>query len=277
LVISSPKGYDFFYDLYRMHEHDSDWKSWKFDYRSSPYLSEEEIERVRRSMDPMKFAREYGASFEESGNRVYHCFDRDYHVRNDVALPDHGEQILAGIDFNVSKMCTVICVERGGKLIVADELQGANNTEDLARRLWDRYGKTNPISLFPDPSGVARKTSATVGTSDFTILEDRRNEYPWKFKLYAPSKAPKIVDSVASVNKKLLNANGDSEVVVANRCTETVKSLERTIWMENNPDSMMISKKEDIEHMSDALRYLIDYRYPAAGQKKVVAAKSHTF
>jgi len=277
LVISSPKGYDFFYDLYRMKDSESNWKSWRYDYRDSPYLSKEEIERVRRSMDPMKFAREYGASFEESGNRVYYCFDRDKHVRNDLGNIEPEEQLLVGLDFNVGKMCAVICVERAGQLWIMDELQGANNTEEFARKLWNAYGKTNPIAIFPDPSGNARKSSATVGTTDFTILENRRNEYEWKFKVYAHKQAPKIVDSVGSVNKKLMNADGNIDLYVAPKCTETVKSLERTIWMENNPDSMMISKKEDIEHMTDALRYLVEYRYPSAGSRRIITSKSHTF
>jgi tRNA(Met) C34 N-acetyltransferase TmcA len=102
LTISTPKGFNTFYDLFQMQTTDKDWKSWHFNYRQSPFLSTEEIDKVRRSMDPMKFNREYEASFEESGAQVYHSFDRRIHVREDLSPIEAGEQLFVGLDFNVN-------------------------------------------------------------------------------------------------------------------------------------------------------------------------------
>jgi hypothetical protein len=103
LTISTPKGYNYLYDLYNLQETDNTWKSYHFDYHSSPYLDAEEIERLRHTYDPLYFAREYLASFEESGNSVFYCFDRRIHVDRDIKDIEEHEDVYCCIDFNVSQ------------------------------------------------------------------------------------------------------------------------------------------------------------------------------
>jgi len=107
LTISTPKGYDDLYDMYNMQERDSEHRAYHFDYTKSPLLDQEAIERLKHTTDPITFAREYKASFEESGNSVFYCFDRKVHVRNDMeyfrqgSAIEFGEDVHVGIDFNV--------------------------------------------------------------------------------------------------------------------------------------------------------------------------------
>ncbi len=109
LTISTPKGYNFLYDMYNFHENDSRWKSYHFDYKSSPYLDINEIEKIKHNIDPQRWASEYLASFVDSGNSVFYCFDRKKHVRKDLepffpAENGHaGENVHVAIDFNVGK------------------------------------------------------------------------------------------------------------------------------------------------------------------------------
>lgn len=104
LIISTPKGYDYFYDMTNMQEKDDRWKSFHFSYRDSPYLSAAEIERIRANTDPLKFAREYDANFKESGSGVFYMFNRDEHVTRDLKDWQPGEDVHACIDFNVGKL-----------------------------------------------------------------------------------------------------------------------------------------------------------------------------
>jgi hypothetical protein len=262
LNISTPKGYDQFYDLYCNQDMDSDWKSWHYSYKDSPFLSPEEIEKVKRTMDPLKFAREYEASFEESDNKVYYTFDRKVHVSDEISPAMEGEQLFVGLDFNVELMCSTISVERGNQTVVVDTYQGAPNTEAWCRYIWGRYGKTNPIAVFPDPTGNARKTSAPVGQTDFSIIENKRKDYPWNFKLFARKKSPTIKDSVAAVNRRFMNASGEPNLFIRKQtCGPLIRSLERTAWVDHNPDSLMIEKNGE-EHFTDALRYHVEYLYP---------------
>ena len=103
LNISTPKGYNFFYDMYHFTENDERWKSYHFDYTQSPFLDIKEIERIKHTIDPLQWASEYEAKFEDSGTNVFYCFDRKTHVKK---LDDfqEGERVHAFIDFNVGKM-----------------------------------------------------------------------------------------------------------------------------------------------------------------------------
>lgn len=123
LIISTPKGYNYFYEMYNFQDTDDRWRSYHFDYTMSPFLDQEEIESLKGSLDPVEWASEYLASFAESGINVFYMFDRKTHVRAD--LPDflppdedgRGEDVHLCIDFNVGKICMpTINLVNSGKL-----------------------------------------------------------------------------------------------------------------------------------------------------------------
>lgn len=119
LTISTPMGYDYFYDMTNRQEFDKLWKSYRFDYTHSPFLDPKEIERIKHTIDPIRFAREYLASFKGSGNNVFYCFERKTHVQNGISefLPASGkypaEDVHAAIDFNVGRWLTINLVNSG--------------------------------------------------------------------------------------------------------------------------------------------------------------------
>ena len=255
LIISTPSGYDYFYDMYNRQDSDKDWKSYHYTYQDSPYLDEEEIESVKLTLDPLKFAREYTASFEDSGSNVFYTFNRKEHIDKDLPYFEEGEDVHVAIDFNVGIMASVIFALRGGQVHILDEMQGHPDTETLANTLANKY-KGHKIISYPDPSGRARKSSAAVGTTDFSILQSNG------IATRAHNKAPPIIDSVAAVNKKFKNAAGVIDMYIHPKCVNTIKSIERTQWVESNPDSAVIDKKEGVEHWTDGLRYAIEYLFP---------------
>ena len=270
LIISTPKGYNFFYELFHRKERSDEWQSWHFDYRSSPYLDISEIEKIKREIDPLDFASEYLASFEESGNNVFYCFDRKTHVRTDLEYfypavdGERGEDVHVAIDFNVGIMCASAFALRGGQPQFLEEFKGHPDTETLAKILKAKYiDKGHKVYAYPDPSGRARKTSAPVGQTDFSILQSH------KIITQARPKAPPIVDSVQAVNRMLKTADGGVHMYVSSECEGLVKSLERTKWVDKNPDTATIDKSEGVEHYSDGVRYAIEYLFPVRnGQKR---------
>jgi len=262
LIISTPHGYDYFYEMYNRQESDSEWKSYTYTYKDSPFLDEQEIDRVKLTLDPLKFAREYTASFEDSGSNVFYTFDRQEHIDKNLPYFDSGEDVHVAIDFNVGIMASVIFALRGNQIHIIDEMQGHPDTETLANALKEKY-KGHRIVSYPDPAGKARKSSAAVGVTDFSLLQSAG------IATRAHSKAPPIIDSVAAVNKKFKNANGDIDMYIHPKCVNTIKSIERTQWIESNPDSATIDKKEGVEHWTDALRYAVEYLFPIRSGSKV--------
>lgn len=267
LIISTPRGYDYFHELYELglSEQADRWKSFHFDYRKSPYLSAEEIERIKHQIDPIKFAREYEASFEDSGANVFYCFDRKTNVRSDLDDFFIGEDVHVSIDFNIGIMAATVWAIRGDEMHAIGELQGQPDTEALARKLKGLY-PNKKIIAYPDPAGRARKTSAAVGITDFAILEQHG------IITKARSGHPPIVDSAAAVNGKLRNANGGSTMFLCpRRAPMTIKSLQRTVWVETNPNIATIDKSSGEEHFSDGVRYITEYLFPVRNHKSATA------
>jgi hypothetical protein len=268
LTISTPNAYDYLYDMYNRREIDSDWQSFHFDYTQSPYLDAEELAKIQASVDPMTWIREYLARFEGSGKSVFYCFDRKLHVASIQEQNDFksakDEVINVAIDFNVGIQASSAFVIRGNQVIFFDEFKGHPDTETLAIAIKGRF-PGHKIRVFPDPSGKSRKTSATVGVTDFSILRSAG------FTVLAHEAAPKIVDSVACVNRMLKTATGIVSVKVLPRCTGIIKSLERTAWVDNNSDTATIDKTAGVEHFSDGIRYAIEYLFPIRLGTKVVS------
>jgi len=281
LLISTPKGYNNFYDFYNFRDLDAEWRSHHFDYTKSPLLNPKEIEKLKANMDPIEFASEYGASFADSGNNVFYCFDREKHVQRDVpefvppvfnldgSVRQHGEDVFACIDFNVGIMAASFFGDRGGQMHFLHEMKGMPDTENLAININTKF-KGHKVYAYPDPSGNARKTSAAVGVTDFAILEGAG------IKVIAHSSAPPIIDSVKAVNKKLMTASGHQDIFIHPRCQGLITSLERTQWLDKNPDTATLDKSAGIEHFSDGVRYATEYRYPIK-RGNIVVVRSERF
>lgn len=267
MFLSTPAGYNFFYDLCMKHEKDVDWGYYKFDYTQSPFLDPAEVEKARVDTDPITFASEYLADFKESGNRVFYMFNRDVHVRSCESFHP-SETVHCAIDFNVGKQHTTFAAVRGNQVQWLDEMSGHPDTATLAKAIKARF-PNHPIIAYPDPSGRARKTSAPVGVTDFTILQNEG------IRVLAKSKAPSIADSANAFNRMLQNANGDVSMYFDPKVSNMIKSVERTVWVDK-ADAAMIDKSGDIEHSSDGGRYLIDYLFPITSPLRV-ASSNGTF
>jgi hypothetical protein len=109
---------------------------------------------------------------------------------------------------------------------------------------------------YPDPTGKAHKTSASVGSTDFSIIEKAG------IPTLSHKGSPAVKDSVAAVNAMLLNANGESNLIIHPRCVNLIKDLESASWLDS-PDKAIVDKRGDKDpHFADALKYPIEYLYP---------------
>jgi hypothetical protein len=271
LTIGTPKGYNYLYDMYNFQEGDKLWKSYHFDYTQSPLLDPEEVERIRHRVDPLFFNREYLASFEDSGNRIFYCFKRKEHVTDQMEPLKENEDVHVALDFNVGIMAASIWVVRGNKAFCLREFKGHPDTQTFCDVLLELYKKKgHRVIIYPDPSGNSRKTSAPVGVTDFSILRS------CGFTVLAHQAAPKIVDSVNAVNKHFKTAAGEINAYVHPSCKGVIDSLEKTVWVDNNPDTATIDKSEGVEHFSDGIRYFFEFRFPVR-PGNIVSARGFAF
>src|SRR5262245_38853924 len=71
LFISTPKGLNWFHDLYQDAEDRRGWQRWKFPSSANPYLPEDDIDAARGEMSSLLFSQEYEADFISTGSGIF--------------------------------------------------------------------------------------------------------------------------------------------------------------------------------------------------------------
>ena len=256
LFIGTPAGFNHLYDLWIEADSKPDWKAWQFTTADGGNVPPEELEAARLDLDERTYNQEYLASFESLTGRVYYEFDRHLNVSAD--LIDTGAELLVGMDFNIAPMSAVIGVKAGvDQLHILDEIVIMNgNTELMADAINRRY-PARRVYVYPDPSGRARKTSSPVGQTDFSILAAHG------FRVLSPPSAPLVVDRLNEVNAMFKNASGERRLFIHPRCKTLIKCLDGLTYKE---DTSQPDKTLGLDHLPDALGYLVHYEFPIAGK-----------
>jgi phage terminase large subunit-like protein len=73
MFIGTPKGRNWFYDLFKLgeSEDDTDWKSWHFTTKDNPLIDPTEIESAKKTLSTFAFKQEYMASFTNAGSDIF--------------------------------------------------------------------------------------------------------------------------------------------------------------------------------------------------------------
>ena len=262
LFIGSPKGFNHFHTLWTRAFLLEGWESFRFTTLDGGRVPPEEIETARAELDSRSFRQEYEASFEAMTGLVYQNFDRTMNVRAD--LKDTGGTLLVGLDFNVAPMAAVIGVRAGDQLHILDEITIQNgNTPLMIEEIKRRYPERK-ISVFPDPSGQGRRTSAPVGQTDHSLLRAAG------FQVLAPHKAPPVVDRINEVNAMFRNAKAESRLFISSKCQVLIHCLEGLTYRDGTSEP---DKRLGLDHHVDALGYLVHSEFPLVSRR----ATSHEF
>jgi len=257
MFVGTPKGKgNWSYDLYQMYKEDDEWESFHYTTIEGGFVTEEEVNSARKLLDERTFNQEFNADFITSGNRVWYSFTDD-NVMNDVdsmrVWNDLKQSpIYVGMDFNIDPMSAVIFTRHGNTVYAIDEIEiFGSNTDEMIAELNDRYGK-NRVWVYPDPASRQRKTSAG-GRTDLSILENAG------YKVNCPYKHNAIRDGVNAVNSKLCNSNGERTFMISPKCKKLIDALNRH---EYKPGTNIPDKTTGFDHLTDAMRYFIDYVFP---------------
>lgn len=271
LVISTPKGYNWFYDLFQKAKFDSDyvdeWDAFQFTTMDGGNVKPEEIERARKTMSKKMFEQEFCASFETMSNRVYYNFDR---TLNSCEAEDwFGKEgdVHVGIDFNVNPMTAACFVKMYNEkkeeiAIEFDEIVEPNSdTQDLSNRLKAKFPNCT-IYAYPDPTCHKRQSNATGGVTDFDILQKNG------FIVCCPPHPYGSKDKWNTVNTAFCNAANERHLfVVKDTCPKTRKALEGYCYMESN--KTLPDKSSGLDHISDAFAYFVNYCLPMQSRKLI--------
>ena len=249
LFISTPKGFNWFKDLYESAFHLNDWGCYQYTTLDGCQVPAGEIEAAKRDLDEKTFRQEYMATFETYSGVIYYNFNYKQNVKS--YKNNNKNEYHIGIDFNVDPICSVIAKESNGVLHIIDEkIIHGSNTDELAEVLREDYA--GKLFAYPDPSGSRRQTSAR-GRSDHIILGERG------LIVKSHPAHPRVKDRINAVNRLLCDASGQRRLLIDPGCKKTIEALQKHQY---KAGSQVPDKDTGYDHITDALGYMIEYLYP---------------
>jgi phage terminase large subunit len=263
LFLGTPKGMNHFKDLFDNAQTKSNWVSFQFTTLDGGNVPEDEVEAARQDLDSRTFKQEYLATFENFSGIVAYSFGS--HNIKPAEQINPNEQLILGTDFNVNPMsCCVMRRTKDGLHCIDEIVLYSSNTNELIDEIRNRYPK-NPITIYPDPAGVQRKTSAN-GNTDIKLLENAG------FTVRYHRQHPLVKDRINSANSLFfLRNDGNTRFYVDPKCKHTIKSLQQFCYKEG---TQIPDKDSGFDHQFDALTYAIQFLFPINKEVERVAPRA---
>jgi hypothetical protein len=285
--IGVPEGRNHYHDLYQIALND-DTGTWAaFHWVSADIIDPEEVDAARRDLDPRVFRQEYEGSFEAWEGRAYYAFERDVHARErlrDLYSPD--AEIIVALDFNISPGVAAFAQEvpvgrlrERPDLSDSVELHGLSdrdtvtcwfdeiwverdsNTVKIAHEIRHRLRKHHGgVVFYGDATGGAGGTAKIWG-SDWDLLRDAtRTAWGGTARFRVKKSNPPERVRVNAVNTRYRNGAGQVRMFVDAGCKHIVEDFDAVPAL----DDGSIDKKADprLTHISDAVGYYVDYKWP---------------
>jgi hypothetical protein len=106
---STPRGRNFFWDLYQMANNSNEWASWQYPTTSNPFIDPSEVEAAKTTTPELVFSQEFLAQFVDFEGSVFRRIQEAATVEM-LDGPQSGRQYVAGVDVAASVDYTVITV-----------------------------------------------------------------------------------------------------------------------------------------------------------------------
>lgn len=257
LFISTPKGFNHFYELYNLERvgldggaADPDFKSFTFTTYDNPVIPREEVDKARTQLTEDRFHQEYMADFRKMEGLVYKEFKRDVHVFPADKKPVRNiVEILVPVDFGYTNPTAVLKIEKDtdSHFWVSKEFYKTGKTTPEIIE----YVKTlGPQKVYPDPA------------------EPDRIEEMVRAGINVQEVSKEIEAGINSV-RELFKTN---RLHISSTCVNLISELETYHYPDKKPDKNEpeLPVKED-DHACDALRYAMHMQAPLIGARAQAA------
>lgn len=164
--VSTPNGFNHFYDLYNKANSDPDYKSFHFTSYDNPYVSSEEIDKAKQEMEGRSFAQEFLAEFNKPSGTVYAEWNIDNYrpVPYDPNLPLH-----ITFDWGINDPTSIVWIQPySSEVRVVDYYEASDASIEHFISVIQSKPYKKPDLYTGDPAGKAR--TLTTGTSVIELL-----------------------------------------------------------------------------------------------------------
>jgi phage terminase large subunit len=235
MFISTPKGYNHFYDLYMMALTDKAYKSFHATTYDNPHIQPTELDDARKQLTEDVFAQEYMADFRKQEGLVYKEFDREKHVYNDLTTRPTINEVMLGVDFGYTNPTAILRIERD-----------SDNHYWVAQE-WYKTGKTTPEIIEQVKSHNPRYVYADPAEPD-------RIEEMTRAGIYVRDVSKDVSAGINSVRELMKQNRLHIHIGCTNLLTE-LNSYRYPDKRDNSNENEVPVKEND--HALDALRYVL--------------------
>lgn len=278
LFISTPKGYNHFYDIYQAGqsggvsgEGTGGYKSWRFTSYDNPYIKKEELDHAKQELTEDTFQQEYMADFRKYTGIVYKEFQREVHVIEPMDIPESWS-IYRGFDFGSENptVCLWVAVDGdenwfvvgehyvGGGGHTIDYHAGQINANPYNRRVTQSYGDPSGKQWFSEfgEKGIhITPANKEVGTAFNTWVRYGIEKVSERLKLI-----PGHTVGALQQSRPEGSVAGLPCLYIFSSCQNTIREFETYRWKEKSVTQAQDLNEPDVpekanDHAMDALRY----------------------
>ena len=255
LFVSTPKGYNHFYDLCNKELTDKDFKTFHFTSYDNPHLPVDELDRAKAMIPPDRFEQEYLASFQKTQGLVYKEFDREKHLYEELPKREYPHQpikwqILGAVDFGYRNPAAVLTAYWNGEaLFIEDEWYKTERTDiQIAEYVAIQKFK----EVYPDPENQG------------AIEELRRKRVNVREVVKG---AGSVKAGIQQVREMLLR----NDLMINKKCVNLISEFEMYSYDDDKGEkNEQENRVKANDHALDALRYLISSLLPIIQRQQTI-------
>ena len=229
-----------------------------FPSHSNPYLSREELDDMKRELDPLFYRQEVLAEIVTFAGAVYSMFETSKHVITDEQAAESTRGWATCISCDPGLNNTLIQLIKHNKMtgedIVIRDVKIRNQQfQDAFDVMKDWEPQGGYESMISDIAGKARGHETKMSFVSWM----RKRGY-----IFRHTSVKNVSDGIGTVRGRLKNMNGDIRLFFAESAVHTIDMMLHYHFPEKEGPKADEPVKDGIyDHAGDALRYYITWRY----------------
>tara|TARA_R110002110_G_scaffold240683_1_gene456922 strand:+ start:428 stop:1759 length:1332 start_codon:yes stop_codon:yes gene_type:complete len=268
IMISTPDGFSYFYELYLLGQTDINWysfnsPSWFNHYAFPEGEADEDLVEARRTLNKDIYKQEYGAEFTALAGRVYDEFDRDLDTGDFRYI--HGMPVFLSVDFGYRMPAALFfqhykLADGNWHVNIIDEVvhQKDLKVTEFARLILNKGYSV--VRCFGDPAGYQVQSSMGLGEAELFRQATGHKVYALRDKT-----SRSIASGISHVRNFICNVNGDRRLHIDKKCINLINDIEsyRYVDQKEGTDLKEIPLKDGLhDHAMDAMRYYFVNQFP---------------
>src|SRR3990167_5462963 len=254
LFISTPLGFNHFFDLCNLELKDKDFKTFHFTSYDNPHLPKDELDSVKEKLPPDRFEQEYLASFQKTEGLVYKEFNREKHLydslpHKNLEFGDQPFRKYGGIDFGYRHPAAVLDIRFDGERIYVEDEWYKRERTDIQIAEYVALQKFQAV--YPDPeSPSAIEELRRKGVNVREVVKGKGS----------------IESGIQSIREMLIRGT----LKVNRRCVNLISEFETYSYKEMEESNNSEKPIKTNDDALDALRYVISSLLPLVSRQEQI-------